>query len=65
MALLGKNDCPFKLMPCDWSDFKDDYKANDFSVIVDDLLMSSPHNISNIEQFLNNYEIEDLTEEEL
>ena len=61
MALLGINDCPFKLMPCYWSD----YKANDFSVIVGDLLMSSPHNIPNIEQFLNNYKIEDLTEEEL
>jgi hypothetical protein len=64
MALLGKNDYPFELMPCDWSDYKDDCKANDFSVNVGDLLMSSPHNIPNIEQFLNNYKIEDLTEEE-
>lgn len=74
MALLGKNDYPFELMPCDWSDFKDDCKANDFSVNVGDLLMSSPHNIPNIEQFFNNnyyhkinnnyYKIEDLTKEE-
>ena len=64
MALLGKNDYPFELMPCDWSDYKDDCKANDFSVNVGDLLMSSPHNIPNIEQFLNNYKFEDLTEEE-
>jgi hypothetical protein len=64
MALLGKNDYPFELMPCDWSDYKDDCKANDFSVNVGDLLMSSPHNIPNIEQFLNNYKIEDLTKEE-
>lgn len=66
MALLGKNDCPFKLMPCDWSDFKDDYKANDLSVNLGDLLMSSPHNIPNIEQFVDNYhyKIEDLTEKE-
>jgi hypothetical protein len=64
MALLGKNDYPFELMPCDWSDYKDDCKANDFTVNVGDLLMSSPHNIPNIEQFLNNYKIEDLTEEE-
>jgi len=64
MALLGKNNYPFELMPCDWSDYKDDCKANDFSVIVGNLLMSSPHNIPNIEQFLNNYKIEDLTKEE-
>jgi hypothetical protein len=64
MALLGKNDYPFELMPCDWSDYKDDCKANDFSVKVGDLLMSSPHNIPNIEEFLNNYNIEDLTKEE-
>lgn len=74
MALLGKNDYPFELMPCDWSDYKDDCKANDFTVNVGDLLMSSPHNIPNIEQYYDNnyyhkinnyyYKIEDLTEEE-
>ena len=66
MALLGKNDHPFELMPCDWSDYKDDCKANDFRVKVGDLLMSSPNNIPDIEHFLNNYhyKIEDLTEEE-
>ena len=66
MALLGKNDHPFELMPCDWSDFKDDCEAKDFSVKVGDLLMSSPNNIPDIEHFLNNYhyKIEDLTEEE-
>lgn len=64
MALLGKNDCPFKLLPCDWSDFKDDCKANDFSVNLGDLLMSSPHNIPNIEKFLDNYDVLDYTKEE-
>jgi len=62
MAFLGKNNFPFELMPCDWSDCE----AKDFSVKVGDLLMSSPNNIPDIEHFLNNYhyKIEDLTEEE-
>jgi hypothetical protein len=74
MAFLGKNNYPFKLMPCNWSDFDDNCEADDFNVIVDDLLMSSPHNILNIEQYYDNnyyhkinnnyYKIVDLTEKE-
>lgn len=35
-----------------------------FSVNLGDLLMSSPHNIPNIENFLDNYDVLDYTKEE-
>ena len=74
MALLGKHDYPFELMPCDWQHYTNDFKANHFSVKVDDLLMCSPHNIQNIEQYYDNnyyhkinnyyYKLVDLTKEQ-
>jgi hypothetical protein len=74
MALLGKYDYPFELMPCDWSDYNDNCSAKDFSVTVDDLLISSPHNIQKIEQYYDNnyyhkinnyyYKLVDLTKEQ-
>jgi len=74
MALLGKYDYPFELMPCDWTFYTNDFKANDFSIKVDDLLMCSPDNIQNIEEYYDNnyyhkiknyyYKLVDLTNEQ-
>ena len=52
MALLGINTHPFELMPCDYSEENEDCKANNFSIKVYDMLMSSPDISENLEQFL-------------
>ena len=68
MALLGINTHPFELMPCDYSEENEDCKANNFSIKVYDMLMSSPDISENLEQFLlqffENRKIEDITYEE-